>query len=49
MRTDKDIKDDVLAEIEWDPQIASTEVGVSVTGRADRVEQKPASLTIGRC
>ncbi len=30
MRTDQDIKDDVLAEIDWDPQIESTEVGVTV-------------------
>lgn len=30
MRKDDDIKDDVLAEIDWDPQIESTQVGVTV-------------------
>ena len=30
MRKDEDIKSDVLAEIDWDPQIESTEVGVAV-------------------
>ena len=30
MRKDDDFKDDVLAEIDWDPQIESTQVGVTV-------------------
>lgn len=30
MRTDSDIKNDILAELQWDPQIRSTEVGVTV-------------------
>lgn len=34
MRTDEDIKNDVLEEIDWDPQIESTEVGVTVSDGA---------------
>lgn len=34
MRTDDEIKDDILAEIDWDPQIESTEVGVTVENGA---------------
>jgi osmotically-inducible protein OsmY len=30
MRSDEEIRDDVIAEIEWDPRIKSTEVGVTV-------------------
>jgi osmotically-inducible protein OsmY len=34
MRTDEDIRDDILAEIDWEPQIESTEVGVTVKNGA---------------
>lgn len=34
MRTDEEIRDDVLAEIDWEPQIESTEVGVTVKNGA---------------
>ena len=34
MRTDDEIKTDVLAEIDWEPQIASTAVGVTVRNGA---------------
>ncbi len=30
MRKDEDIRDDILAEIDWDPMIESTEIGVTV-------------------
>lgn len=34
MRTDEQVRDDILAEIEWDPRIKSTEVGVTVKNGA---------------
>lgn len=30
MRTDDEIRDDILAEIDWDPQIESNDIGVTV-------------------
>ncbi len=30
MRNDDEIKDDILAELEWDPQISSSQIGVTV-------------------
>lgn len=30
MRTDKEIRDDVIEEIEWEPRVKSTEIGVTV-------------------
>ena len=30
MRPDAAVKDDILAEIEWDPQIDSADIGVTV-------------------
>ncbi|MGE0410212.1 MAG: BON domain-containing protein [Amphiplicatus sp.] len=30
MRSDEEIRDDILAEIDWDPRIESTDVGVTV-------------------
>lgn len=30
MRNDEEIRDDIIAELEWDPKIESTEIGVTV-------------------
>lgn len=30
MRSDEEIRDDIIAELEWDPKIDSTEIGVTV-------------------
>lgn len=34
MRTDEQIRDDIVAEIDWDPRIESTDVGVTVKNGA---------------
>ena len=30
MKTDSELKKDVLAELEWDPEISATSIGVGV-------------------
>lgn len=34
MRTDQEIRDDILAEIDWEPRVQSTEIGVTVKNGA---------------
>ena len=32
MKTDKQLRSDVLAELDWDPSVTSTHIGVEVAG-----------------
>ena len=34
MRSDTDIKNDILAELEWDPEVQMTDIGVTVVDGA---------------
>lgn len=43
MRTDQDIKNDILAELEWDPEIGMTEIDVTVVDGAVTLTGKVAS------